>query len=126
MKLWLGSSEITAELATTPVAISTGMMYRKEINENEGMLFVFEQPHRTSFYMKNTYLPLSCAYISRDGIILEIHDMQPLDETPIVANTDQVQFVLEVKQGWFKRNKVAVGMVVRTERGPLLQALFGR
>jgi uncharacterized protein len=126
MKLWLGSQEIVAELATTPVAVATGMMFRRQMAENEGMLFVFRQPHRASFYMRNTYLPLSCAYIGTDGAILEIHDMKPLDETPIEASTDQVQFVLEVKQGWFERNKVSVGAVVRTERGTLMDTFFGQ
>ena len=89
------------------------------------MLFVFSRPRRASFYMRNTLLPLSCAYIGSDGTILEIHDMKPLDETPIVASTDQVQYVLEVNQGWFKRHGVSVGTVASTEKGPLRKIFFG-
>ena len=102
------------------------MMYRKEMGENEGMIFVFPQAHRASFYMRNTYLPLSCAYIDTEGVILEIRDMKPLDETPIVATTDWVRFVLETPQGWFARHQIAPGTVIRAERGSLAQILLRR
>jgi hypothetical protein len=124
IKLWLGAQEVTAELALTRLQISTGMMFRTNLAEHEGMLFVFALPHRASFYMKNTLLPLSCAYLDPDGTILEIRDMKPLDETPIEAATDRVQYVLEMKQGWFERNKVTVGAEVRTERGSLRETFF--
>ncbi len=126
MKLWLGAQELTSELATAPVEVATGMMFRKTMAENEAMLFVFRFPHQASFYMKNTYLPLSCAYIDSEGKIVEIHDMKPLDESAIEAKSDNVQYVLEVKQGWFERNKIGVGTVIRTERGSLAETFFGR
>ena len=126
MKLWLGPKELTAELAIMPRELATGMMFRREMGENEGMLFIFGRPLRASFYMKNTYIPLSCAYIDPEGAILEIHDLVPLDETPVEAKTDQVQYVLEVKQGWFECNGVKTGMVVRTEGGSLRDTFFRR
>jgi uncharacterized protein len=126
MKLWLGPKEITAELAITETEIATGMMFRDKMAETEGMLFIFGRPHRTSFYMKNTYVPLSCAYIDAEGKIAEIYDLKPLDENPVPARTDQIQYVLEVKQGWFDRNGVRVGMVVRTEHGSLPETFFRR
>src|SRR4051812_35877877 len=119
IKLWLGPAEITAEIASTPIQVETGMMHRSEMAENEGMIFVFGRPHRASFWMRNTKIPLSCAYIDPDGKILETHDMKPLDETGIEASSDNVQYVLETKQGWFERNKVPVGAIVRTDRGSL-------
>ena len=125
VKLWLGARELAAEVARNPKEIETGMMWRTAIAENEGMLFVFAQPHRASFWMKNTLIPLSCAYIDASGVILEINDMKPRDISPIIAATDKVQFVLEVKQGWFQRNRVAAGAVVRTERGSLAATFFG-
>jgi uncharacterized membrane protein (UPF0127 family) len=102
------------------------MMFRTEMAENEGMLFVFPEPYRVAFWMRNTLLPLSCAYIDPAGVILEIRDMKPLDETSIQAASDKVQYVLETKQGWFERNRVGVGTVVRTERGTLAETYFGR
>ena len=127
IKLWLGPQEILAEQALAPNEIQTGMMFRKEMAENEGMLFLLpDGPTQASFWMRNTLIPLSCAYIDPDGVILEIHDMKPLDETPIQAQTDRVQYVLEVKQGWFERNKVNVGMLVRTERGTLRETYLAQ
>ena len=126
MKLWLGPKEITAELAISDVERNTGMMFRDKMEENEGMLFIFGGPALVSFYMKNTYVPLSCAYIGPDGTILEIHDLKPLDETPVYAKTDQIQYVLEVNQGWFQRHKIGVGTVLRTEKGSLQETFFRR
>ena len=99
-------------------------MYRKEMGTNDGMLFVFARPVLASFYMRNTLVPLSCAYIDPEGTILEIHDMKPLDETPIDANSENVQYVLETPQGWFKRNNIAVGTLIRSERGSLHETFF--
>jgi uncharacterized protein len=126
LKLWLGSQEITAEIAGTPGQVETGMMWRTNMAEMEGMLFVFPRPHRASFWMRNTLIPLSCAYIDSDGVILEEHEMKPKDETPIVAGSDKVRYVLEMKQGWFVRNQVPAGVLVKSERGTLNQTFFGR
>ncbi len=126
IRLWLGANELKAEVARSAVEIATGMMHRTKMAENEAMLFVFSRPRRASFYMRNTILPLSCAYIGGDGTILEIHDMKPLDESPIVASTDQVQYVLEVNQGWFKSHRVGIGTVVSTEKGTLHKIFSGQ
>src|SRR5829696_3876676 len=84
IKLWLGRQEIMAEIAAAPRELATGMMYRKEMmGENEGMLFILPVPQQASFYMRNTYVPLSVAYIDTEGTILEIHDLQPLNEEPV-------------------------------------------
>ncbi|HWF20383.1 MAG TPA: DUF192 domain-containing protein [Verrucomicrobiae bacterium] len=121
IKLWIGQQEMITEMALTPVQQETGMMFRTNMAENEGMIFPFSQPIRADFWMKNTILPLSCAYIGPDGTILEIHDMKPQDTNSIVAETSNIQYVLETRQGWFKRNNVGVGTVITTEHGPLHQ-----
>src|SRR5690606_5350365 len=72
-KLFVGTNEIVAEIASTRDQISTGMMWRTNMAEVEGMLFVFGGPTKVSFYMRNTVLPLSCAYIDPEGVILELH-----------------------------------------------------
>lgn len=126
IKLWLGAEELVTEVALTIEEISTGMMFRKEMAENEGMLFVFARPHKTSFYMKNTTVPLSCAYIDSEGAIVELHDLQPLNEAPVEAKSDNIQYVLEVPQGWFKRHNIGPGTVIRTERGSLPELFFPR
>ena len=126
IKLWLGSQELVTEVARTQTEVATGMMFRKAMNENEAMLFVFAQPYQASFYMRNTIIPLSCAYLDTEGEILEIHDLKPMDETPVQAASANVRYVLETKQGWFDRNKIGVGTVVRAEAGSLTETFFGR
>lgn len=127
MKLYVGPEVVTAELAMNQVQIATGMMFRTEMGENEGMLFVFAGPHRPAFYMKNTKIPLNIAYIDPDGTILELLELNALDETPVEAKTDRVQFVLEMKKGWFERHNVKTGSVITCEIGKLKDAFrFGR
>ncbi len=121
----MGTVEVVAEQALSNDQIARGMMFRKEMGEMEGMLFVFSAPHRTSFWMRNTLLPLTCAYIDPEGVILEIRDMRPLDETPILASSDRIQYVLEMNQGWFERHKITTNMLIRTERGSLRGTYFG-
>ena len=124
MKLWLGAEEMVAELALTSQQQQTGMMFRTDLAENAGMLFVFPVPHRASFWMKNCPLPLSAAYIDAEGVILEIHHLQAHNTNSVVASSDRVQFVLETSQGWFERHQVTTGMVVRTEHGSLVKTFF--
>ena len=111
-------------MALTQTQVATGMMYRKQMGTNDGMLFVFPRPHRTAFYMRNTVVPLSAAYIDPEGTILELHDFKPLEETPVEARTENIQFVLETPQGWFKKNNIGVGTLIRTERGSLHDTFF--
>lgn len=119
MKLYIGATELNAELALKPVEIYTGMMWRTNMAESESMLFVFSAPEARAFYMRNTYVPLSIAYIDPEGIIQEIYDLQPLNETAVPSKSDRIQFVLEVPQGWFKRHNISTGMLVRTQHGEL-------
>jgi len=119
VKLWVGDQELLAEVARSVAELSTGMMYRTNLAEGEAMLFVFARPHRTAFYMRNTTVPLTAAYIDIEGTILELHDLEPLNETPVPAESDQVQFVLETPRGWFGRHEVRPGAVLRTPYGSL-------
>ena len=124
MKLWLGAEELVAELALTVEQVRAGMMFRTNMAENAGMLFVFPAPFRASFWMKNCPLPLSAAYIDPACVILEIHELLPHNTNQVVASSERIQFVLETGQGWFDRHHVTTGMVIRTERGPLLDTFF--
>lgn len=119
IKLWVGPEELVTELALTGIQQQTGMMFRTNMAENEAMLFVFGYPHQASFWMMNTYVPLSAAYIDPEGVILEIHKLEPLNTNSVEAATDQVQYVLETRQGWFDRHNIRTGMVIRSEFGPL-------
>lgn len=121
VKLWVGTNEIVSEIASTAHQIQTGMMWRTNMAEMDGMLFVFPVPQNVAFYMRNTLLPLSCGYIDAQGTLLEIYDMKPRDETPIPSTSDQIQYVLEMNQGWFQRHNVRTGMVFSTQYGPFPQ-----
>lgn len=126
MKLWLGPEEMEAELALTGMEKMTGMMFRTNLDENSGMLFVYGAPIQASFYMKNTFVPLSAAYIDPAGNILEIHDLKPLDTNAVVAASGNVQYILETKQGWFDRHHIGAGSLVRSEYGSLQQTFVAR
>jgi uncharacterized membrane protein (UPF0127 family) len=119
IKLWIGPEQMDTELALNGIQQQTGMMFRTNIAENEGMLFVFHQPHQAAFWMKNTQVPLSAAYIDPEGVILEIHNLQPHDTNSVTAATDRVQYVLETAQGWFERHHIGTNTLIRTEHGKL-------
>jgi uncharacterized membrane protein (UPF0127 family) len=99
---------ITAELATTPQSRTIGMMFREKTAPNHGMLFVFEYKAQQCFWMRNTPLPLSIAFIEDDGTILQINDMTPKNDT-LHCSQRPVRFALEMEQGWFARKGLAVG-----------------
>ncbi|HLP77027.1 MAG TPA: DUF192 domain-containing protein [Candidatus Paceibacterota bacterium] len=116
---------LEAEIARRQIEIATGMMFRTNMPENTAMIFVFDDVNHRSFYMRNCEVPLSAAYIAPSGEIFQIIDMKPHDETGIPSQSDNIQFVLEVPQGWFTRHNVGVGAVVRTEKGSLQDTFFG-
>ena len=126
MKLWLGPEELSVEVALTPIQQETGMMFRTNLEENAGMIFVSRVPTRVSYWMTNCPLPLSAAYIDSEGVILEIHELKANDATPVPANSDQIQYVLEVNDGWFDRHHIAVGTALSTEMGSLPDTFFRR
>ena len=99
---------IKVELADTDEKRTLGLMYRRILDDNEGMLFVFDEAAHRSFWMLNTYIPLSIAYIGKDGIINEIYDMKPLDDK-ITYSQKPAMYALEMKRGWFARNNIGQG-----------------
>ncbi|SUA65467.1 DUF192 domain-containing protein [Oligella urethralis] len=109
--LRLGNSTLEVEIAATNQSRQRGLMHRHVMAEERGMLFVFEQAERLCFWMRNTYIPLSIAYLDKDATIIEIFDMQALDERS-VCSTAPAQFALEVNQGWFERHHIQVGQRV--------------
>lgn len=100
--------ELTVEIADTRETQEKGLMGRKSMSEDHGMLFVYDRDSRKSFWMKNTLIPLSIAYIATDGTIREIYDMEPLS-TRIVESRYSVRYALEVNQGAFLRHGIKEG-----------------
>ena len=109
VELKILNASLAAEVADTPQASENGLMFRDSLPEDRGMLFVFDHPKSASFWMKNTKIPLSIAYIDSTGKILEIESMKPLDETIVPSASGQVAYALEVNQGWFSRHGIAPG-----------------
>lgn len=108
VQLRAGMHLIQAQLARTPDERSIGLMFRPSMPANEGMLFAFEQPGQQCFWMKNTLLPLSAAFVADDGSIVNIEDMKPqtLDSH---CSAKPVRFVLEMNQGWFAKRGLKAG-----------------
>ncbi len=109
---------IPVEIANTPKARAQGLMGRERLAPNAGMLFVYEDDARRFFWMKNTRIPLSLAFIDKSGEVLEIIHLQPHKPgTPISSYTsrNEVRRVLEVNQGWFLRNGFGLGARVSLE-----------
>ncbi|MDO5691086.1 MAG: DUF192 domain-containing protein [Pseudomonadota bacterium] len=111
--LTIGMHRIDTQLATTPEQRQIGLMFRKDMPQHEGMLFVFEQPAVQCFWMKNTLIPLTAAFVADDGSIVNLVDMQPLDEKGNHCSTQPVRYVLEMNQGWFKQRHLAAGSKLR-------------
>ena len=126
IELWIGPEKVRAEMALTPIQEATGLMYRTQMDENSGMIFVLPEPERASFWMTNCPLPLAGAYIDPEGTISEIHEMKENDPTPVLSKVDNVQFVLEMNKGWFDRHHIPTGTLISTEHGSLPQVFLQR
>jgi uncharacterized protein len=116
--LQAGMHVIRAQIAQTPEQRSTGLMFRKDMPANDGMLFVFEAPAQQCFWMKNTLLPLSIAFIADDGAITNIDEMKP-QTLNSHCSTKPVRYVLEMNQGWFAKRGIKAGSKLTDPSGKL-------
>lgn len=116
---------VEVDIADTDAERQTGLMGQNVLPENAGMLFVFEGEQTLSFWMKDTLIPLSIAYIDAEGRIVDIQDMQPLDDVPPhYVSAEPAQYALEVNQGFFEERGVVVGdtveLPVQSEEGSVV------
>ena len=100
--------KLSVEIANTPSTRETGLMHRKKLDDNSGMLFQFNHSDYLRFWMKNTYIPLDIAFLDEDGTIFQIAEMYPLS-TRLVSSNKPCKIALEVNHGWFDKNKLGVG-----------------
>lgn len=118
-KIKLAGKEITVEIADTDAKRMQGLMFRTSMGENEGMLFVFEQERPLGFWMRNTRIPLSIAYIDAKKKIINILEMVPASDSdpnpPVYPSAAPAKYALEMNKGWFARNKIKVGQTVELE-----------
>ncbi len=103
---------LTVELAATPTARGCGLSHRDELPKNHGMLFIFPDLRPRNFWMKDTNIPLSIAFLDDSGQILSIQDMVPLQTDAQYHSSQPASYALEVNQGWFSRHGIKVGDVV--------------
>lgn len=108
VELAAGMHRIDAQVAQSAQERQIGLMHRQDMPAHEGMLFVFEQPATQCFWMKNTPLPLTAAFVADDGTIVNLADMQPLS-TESHCSTRPVRYVLEMNQGWFAKKGLKAG-----------------
>ena len=114
--LHIDNATLQTEIASTQAQQERGLMFRQKLGDNEGMIFLLPEIETATFWMKNTLIPLSIAYIDRNGVILEIHDMQPgnpavpdQDLPRTKSESDQVAYALETNLHWFALNGVKPG-----------------
>lgn len=108
VKLQAGMHQMDVQVAYTPEQRQIGLMFRTEMPQHEGMLFVFEQATEQCFWMKNTPLPLTAAFVADDGTIVNLADMKP-HTTDSHCSAKPVRFVLEMNQGWFAKKSIRAG-----------------
>jgi uncharacterized protein len=108
IKISAGMHQIDTQLAMTPMERQIGLMNRPNMPMHEGMLFVFDEPTRQCFWMKNTLLPLTAAFVADDGTIVNLEDMKP-QTLEAHCSTKAVRYVLEMNQGWFVKRGIKPG-----------------
>jgi uncharacterized protein len=106
--LKVGMHSIRAQLAITPLQRQIGLMHRREMPTHEGMLFVFDEPSQQCFWMRNTLIPLSIAFLADDGTVINIADMKPQSDDSH-CSAKPVRYALEMNQGWFAKRGVKPG-----------------
>jgi uncharacterized membrane protein (UPF0127 family) len=107
--LHIGSKKFSAEIADETHERSAGLMFRNSLASDSGMLFVMDRTAPVGFWMKNTELPLTIAYIDPSGVIKELHDLQPRNEKPVPSRFPNIAYALEMPQGWFTKNNIWPG-----------------
>jgi len=107
--LSINGNSITAEVADEPHEQQAGLMFRDNLPPNSGMLFILSPPRRAAFWMKNTFLPLSIAYINASGRILEIHELEPGNKTSVPSAFPQIAYALEMNRDWFRQAGILPG-----------------
>jgi uncharacterized protein len=117
VKLSAGMHLMDVQVASTPEQRQTGLMFRKEMPQQEGMIFVFEQASQQCFWMKNTLLPLTAAFVADDGTIVNMADMKPQTTEPH-CSAEPVRYVLEMNKGWFAKKGIKSGSKLG---GPLFE-----
>ena len=112
---WKKMIKLKAEIAQTPEQLARGLMFRKTLDDDSGMLFVFNRSGKHRFWGKNTYLPLDVAFIDENDRIIKISYISPLDDSPVMSEKD-CQMVIEANYGYFSKNHIKEGQSISVEQ----------
>lgn len=105
----VGSATVNLQLALSDAEMERGLMFRQDLPANQGMLFVYKEPRDLSFWMRNTPTPLEIAFFTSDGVLREVYSLIPFNENPVKSKRDDLQYAMEVSQGWFDFTGVKPG-----------------
>lgn len=111
----IGARTVDFQLAVTDAEMSRGLMNRKDLGPDQGMLFVYERPQQMSFWMRNTPTPLHIGFFTSDGVLREVYPLYPFDERAVASRREDLQYALEMRQGWFEKSGVKPGDVLDLE-----------
>lgn len=109
VKLEMGGKEVTLEVAATEAARALGLMKRKTMTKDHGMIFIYREPQIMSFYMRNTWIPLSIAFLKSDGTVVNIEEMRPNTESPSHMSKGYCRYAIEMNKGWFAEHGIKAG-----------------
>ena len=112
-RLKIGDHKLTVEIAETPGEQALGLMNRDFLPADRGLVFVFDEPKKASFWMRNTSIPLDIAFLDASGVILEIHPLVPFEETPVESRSDKVAYAIETNRDWFASRSLKAGHKVQ-------------
>lgn len=122
--LTIDDTGFEAQIAISRREQSRGLMHRESLPPDSGMLFIYREPQRMSFWMKNTLIHLDIGFFDSDGVLREIHSMIAHDTTPTQSRSDEIRYALEMSARWFRENNVRPG--ARLDLGLLREAIAAR
>lgn len=105
----VGDRTVQMQLAVLPLEMQQGLMGRRDLGPDQGMIFVYQLPDRMNFYMRNTPTPLDIGFFDAKGLLCEVYPMYPYDEKTVSSRSHGIQFALEMNQGWYKTNQLKTG-----------------
>jgi len=105
----VGGRTVRLQLAVRLPEMQRGLMERRDLGRDDGMIFVYERPQRLSFWMRNTPTPLDIGFFRPDGTLAEVYPLHPFDETPVASRGEDLQYAVEMNQGWFREHGVRPG-----------------
>jgi uncharacterized protein len=105
----VGGKVVRMQLAVRPAEMQRGLMERRDLGRDDGMIFVYDTPQALQFWMRNTPTPLDIGFFSPEGRLEEIYPLHPFDEKTVSSRSQRLQFAVEVNQGWYRENGVKPG-----------------